>query len=150
MPGRRPLSFASLDEIMPDVERLLAGHSTVGKWSLGQICNHLAGTIRCSIEGFNARAPWIIRKTLGACVRPIVFRTGTMREGIKVPEAFLPRPGLDARAEAEALRATIALFQRSAGPFVEHPFFGKLSDDEWRKLHCIHSAHHLSFAIPSS
>ncbi|MFI5459648.1 MAG: DUF1569 domain-containing protein [Isosphaerales bacterium] len=42
MAGRRELSFASLDEVMPDVERLLAGHATVGQWSLGQICNHLA------------------------------------------------------------------------------------------------------------
>ncbi len=42
--GRRPLRFHSFDEIMPDVERLLAGHRTVGHWSLGQICHHLAST----------------------------------------------------------------------------------------------------------
>ncbi len=30
MPERRILDFASMDQIMPDVERLTAGHSTVG------------------------------------------------------------------------------------------------------------------------
>ena len=34
--GRRELSFNSLDEVMPDVERLLEGHSTVGHWSLAR------------------------------------------------------------------------------------------------------------------
>ena len=33
-PARRTLSYESIDEIMPDVERLLAGHTTVGNWSL--------------------------------------------------------------------------------------------------------------------
>jgi len=31
---RRMLDFASMDEIMPDVERLLEGHSTAGQWTL--------------------------------------------------------------------------------------------------------------------
>ena len=31
---RRPLSYDSLDQIMPDVERLLEGHTTVGNWWL--------------------------------------------------------------------------------------------------------------------
>ena len=38
---RRALSFATLDGVMPDVDHLLTGHTTVGQWSLGQICNHL-------------------------------------------------------------------------------------------------------------
>lgn len=32
-PGRRSLRYGSLDEVKPDVERLLAGHTTVGNWS---------------------------------------------------------------------------------------------------------------------
>ena len=41
-PGRRAIQFESLDEIMPEVDRLLEGHTTVGNWSLAQICRHLA------------------------------------------------------------------------------------------------------------
>ena len=39
--SRRALTFESLDRVMPDVDRLLEGHTTVGTWTLGQICNHL-------------------------------------------------------------------------------------------------------------
>ena len=50
-PGRRKLAFRRLEEIMPDVERLLVGHFTVGRWTLGQICDHLAASFRYSVEG---------------------------------------------------------------------------------------------------
>ena len=45
-PGRRTLSYGSFDEMMLDVERLLEGHTTVGNWSLAQICRHLATVMR--------------------------------------------------------------------------------------------------------
>jgi hypothetical protein len=41
-PGRRTLGYESFEEVMPDVERLLPGHTTVGDWTLAQICRHLA------------------------------------------------------------------------------------------------------------
>ena len=43
MPERRILDFASMDEIMPDVERLLEGHSTAGQWTPAQILHHPLG-----------------------------------------------------------------------------------------------------------
>ena len=49
-PGRRTLSYHSFDEVMPDVERLLAGHTTVGNWSLAQICRHLATVMRRVVD----------------------------------------------------------------------------------------------------
>jgi hypothetical protein len=148
MTGRRSLTFASLDEVMPDVDRLLEGHTTVGRWSLGQICNHLAGALRGSVKGIRFRAPWLIRQTVGRLARQRVLKSGRMATGVKIPEEFTPRPGLDARAEAEALRSALRLFNEHSGPMAEHPFFGALSRAEWDRLHCIHCAHHLSFALP--
>src|SRR4051794_14935085 len=46
MAERRDLSFTSLEDVMAEVDRLLAGHETVGRWSLGQICNHLGTSFR--------------------------------------------------------------------------------------------------------
>ena len=46
MPERRMLNFASMEEIMPDVVRLLEGYSTIGQWTLAQILHHLATSIR--------------------------------------------------------------------------------------------------------
>ena len=48
--GRRTLRFNSLDEVMPDVERLLEGHSTVGNWSLAQICRHVSTVMRRVVD----------------------------------------------------------------------------------------------------
>src|SRR5206468_12018130 len=96
-PGRRTLRFNSFDDVMPDVDRLLEGHTTVGNWSLGQICNHLAGALVASVEGFPGRAPWLVRKTLGRLKWRQIRGTGTMPAGVQLPERVRPRPGLDAR-----------------------------------------------------
>jgi hypothetical protein len=146
--ARRALAFASLDEVMPEVDRLLEGHTTVGNWSLGQICSHLARAITGSLEGFPIQAPWLLRKTLGPFYLRKILREGRMAEGIKLPEEVLPKPGLDAHAEAEALRAALLRFADHTGPPALHPFFGRMRRDQWDHLHRIHCAHHLSFALP--
>jgi hypothetical protein len=149
-PGRRPLAFATLDEVMPDVERLMEGHRTIGHWSLGQMCNHLADSFTMSVEGFPVRVPWLIRTLFGPVAKRQLFGTGRMQEGIKLPEKFLPRPGLDARAEAEALRGALKVYSAHTGALADHPMFGPLDRETWTRLHCIHCAHHLSFALPGA
>ena len=150
MANRRELKFATLDEVMPDVERLMSGHTTVGQWSLGQICNHLAMALRIPVHGYDGPLPpWFIRKVLAPFALKRLMGSGTMKTGIKVPEVFLPKPGLEARDEAESLRAALAAFAAHHGKFRDHPFFGPMTAEQWTRLHCIHCAHHLSFALPS-
>jgi Protein of unknown function (DUF1569) len=148
--ARRKLTFASLDEVMLDVDRLLRGHTTVGNWSLGQICSHLAQAFRFTIDGFppETRLPWIIRKTIGRFILWRILRTGRFTEGMRMPKKWEPVPGTDARAEAEALRAALQRFAAHTGPLVEQPLYGPVSRDVWDQFHCIHCAHHLGFAIP--
>jgi hypothetical protein len=149
MAERRTLSFSRLDEVMPEVERLLEGHTTVGNWSLGQICNHLATVFRSSVDP-PRRAPWIVRRTIGPLIRRRVLKAGAMPTGIKVPDALIPRPGLDARSEAENLRAAMDWYTALPKPPVfEHPFFGRITPEQGTRIHCIHCAHHLSFALPA-
>ena len=105
--GRRPLHFDTLVEVMPDVDQLLRGHTTLGRWSLGQICNHLTGALIGSVEGYSVRAPWLLRMTVAPLMKRKLLESGRMREGIKLPEKVLPRPGLDARIEAEGLRGAL-------------------------------------------
>jgi hypothetical protein len=87
---------------------------------------------------------------MGPFVKRQLFKTGQMREKIQLPEKFLPKPGLDARAEAEALRGALQMYSTHSGPLADHPMFGPLNRDEWTRLHCIHTAHHLSFVLPKS
>lgn len=133
---------------MPEVDRLLQGHTTVGNWSLGQILNHVSGAMIGSVDGFPVKVPWVLRTLIGPVIKRRLLSTGRMAEGIKLPKKVLPKPELDARAEAEALRAAIAGFSAHPGPFADHPLFGPMRRDEWDLLHRIHCAHHLSFVLP--
>lgn len=145
-PTRRQLSFASLDEVMPEVERLLAGHVTVGAWSLGQILDHLAFAIGRVATGPAASEPPTPEQQE---LQRHLFAGDRFPDGIELPSAFSPPPGADPRAAAEALRAAIAAFAARPAPFPAHPRLGPLTGEEWVKLHRMHCAHHLEFVVPT-
>jgi Protein of unknown function (DUF1569) len=146
MPERRRLAFASLDDVMPEVVRLLAGHVTLGSWSLGQICNHLATAIRLTLDGPPGPAGPSREQDVA---RRLFFRSDRFPDGRNAPLLLEPGPGLDAGAEAALLRAAIARCASSCGPFAAHPILGPLTKEEWTRFHCMHCAHHLEFALPS-
>ncbi|WP_435009693.1 DUF1569 domain-containing protein [Tundrisphaera lichenicola] len=146
--GRRTLTFSRLDEVMPEVDRLLKGHRTLGQWSLGQICNHLAGVIVMGVDGPPVKLPWILRKTVGPLIVGWILKKGRFPNGVKIPRKYEPKPGLDARAEAEALRAAIRLYSMHTGPMADHPLAGQIPRATWDRLECIHCAHHLGFVVP--
>jgi hypothetical protein len=146
-PGRRTLRFESLDDIMPDVDRLLAGHKTVGTWSLAQICQHVATVMRRVVD-LPASTPQDPSKWVGEDQKRQVFESGVIPEGLPGPPEVIPTETLGEPEEAERLRQTIAYYKASAGPVIPHRFFGPLSKQEWERIQLIHVAHHLSFAIP--
>jgi hypothetical protein len=147
--GRRPLEFATLDEVVPEVERLLReGHTTVGHWSLAQICRHLAATLRRVVD-LPASTPVDPSQRVSEAEKQRVLDSGQIPEGLPGPPEIMPPEGLDPHAEAEGLRAAIAHFRAAPGPAVPHRFFGPLTRDEWDRLQRIHCAHHLSFALPA-
>src|SRR4051812_6240674 len=104
MPDRRPLQFAALDDVMPEGDRLLLGHETTGTRSLAPICHPLAISMRLAVER-PAGSSWrnrLVRYTIGPMAARYVLRRGGMPAGLRMPSAALaPKPGLDARAEAE-------------------------------------------------
>jgi len=146
--GRRALRFGSLDEVMPDVERLLEGHSTVGNWSLAQVCRHLATVMRRVVD-LPASTPVDPSQWVGEGRKRQVFESGSLPEGLPGPPEVMPPEGLDAREEAEGLRRAIDHYRASPGPAIPHRLFGPLSKAEWDGLQLIHVAHHLSFAAPT-
>jgi hypothetical protein len=138
-----------LDEIMPDVDRLLEGHSTVGNWSLAQICRHLATVLRRVVD-LPASTPHDASRWVGEERKRQYFASGLIPEGIPTSPQLVPVEGLDEREEAEGLRRAIAHYEASPGPVIPHPLFGFLTREEWDRVHCIHCAHHLSFAVPAA
>ncbi len=146
-PGRRTLRYGSLDEIMPDVERLLEGHTTVGTWSLAQICRHLSTVMRRVVD-MPASTPQDPSKWVGEERKLEVLQTGMLPEGLPGPPEIMPGETLGERAEADGLRQAIAHYKASPGPVIPHRIFGPLTKEEWDRLQLIHVAHHLSFAVP--
>lgn len=143
---RRRLDFKSLDPIMPEVDRLLAGHRTIGRWSLGAICDHLARSIRLSLDAPPADAPPSREQDV---VRRLFFRSGSFPEGRDlVHPDQVPDPDVDPETAAESLRDAVARLAAHAGPFAPHPALGPMTRDEWLLFHARHAAHHLSFALP--
>jgi hypothetical protein len=148
-PGRRTIRYESLDEVMPDVERLLEGHTTVGAWSLAQICRHLAAVARRVID-LPASTPSDPSQWVGEDRKRQVIETGVIPEGLPAPPEIVPVETLGEREEAEGLRQALAYYRCSPGPVIAHRIFGPLTRAEWDKLQLIHLAHHLSFAVPTS
>ncbi|AGA29148.1 DUF1569 domain-containing protein [Singulisphaera acidiphila] len=148
MSQRRDLTFARLDEVMPDVEHLLEGHTTVGRWSLGQILHHLTAGIALSMEGEpDTSEPTRVQ---GIAYRRF-FRSGFFPEKQHASHPTLVPPRtVDTSAEAQSLSAAIQRFSASNGPFPAHPRLGPLRRGEWTRFHCMHCAHHLGFVLQNT
>jgi hypothetical protein len=146
-PGRRTLRFENLDDIMADVERLMDGHTTVGTWSLAQICRHLATATRRVVD-LPASTPHDPTHLVSEEQKRRVLESGALPEGLPGPPEIMPGEALGEREQAEGLRAALDHYRASPGPVVPHRFFGRLTREEWDRLVLIHCAHHLSFAIP--
>ncbi len=145
---RRTLTFHDVSEILPDVAHLEAGQQPVGNWTLAQICHHLAASFNGSIDGFDLRRHRIKRFLMSK--RMLAYALG---KGI--PTNYLVDPGIEPPAEVDedaaigALRSAIERYQGYTGDLQSHPLFGRMARDVWDRVHCVHSAHHLRFLIPS-
>lgn len=148
---RRKIDFVTFDALIADVQALQArGYGRVGKWSLEQCCEHLSNMMRCSLEGFEkVKLPLLVKlaKPFGAFFRRRMLKTRSMPAGFKGPDAFMPGPTSD----PAAIDTFMALCRRveTSDRFIASPVLGKMTADEWRQVHLIHGAHHLSFLVPN-
>jgi hypothetical protein len=145
--GRRTLRYESFEEVMPDVERLLAGHTTVGRWTLAQICHHLAAVLRRHVD-LPASTVFDPADRVSEETKREVLESGVLPAGITAPPGVLPGAVGGEREEAEGLRAAITYYRDSPGPAIPHRILGPLTREEWDRFELIHLAHHLSFAVP--
>jgi hypothetical protein len=147
IPARRRVRYSTLDEVVDDAARAVSANSvTTGKWSLGQILEHLAIAHDKMIDGFGFQAPLPIR-TVGRLFlkkRLLVkgltpgFRLNPRAAAVLVPDE------IDASAALEHLRQSTERLKteqkRSA-----HPFLGPMTVDECTQLCLRHAELHMSF-----
>ena len=147
---RRKLTFRSFDEVLADAERLVSSPNTktLGNWPLSQLLTHLATTINSSIDGMSAKAPWLLR-LVGPLVKWRIIKNG-MSSGFKLPKEREATAFPAASSPQEALgklRAAVGRLKQERMT-ARHPVFGKLTHEEWTRLHLRHAEMHLSFAVP--
>jgi hypothetical protein len=151
--GRRQLRFERLDDIITDIDRLQTSPhlKTLGNWNVDQILNHLAKAMTKSIDGFDNRMPAPLRLLMRVVMKRRILNKG-MTPGFKLPSKAAAEMHTPPATAAEAfanLRRAIERLQTETNR-APSPFLGRMTADEWNRLHCRHCELHLSFLVPES
>jgi hypothetical protein len=146
---KRALVFQGFPDVIAEAERLHAGgYTKAGKWDLAQVCDHLGYFMESALNGAQYRVPWLLKVLLGQMALRRIFTDRSMRVGMPTPQKPLPAPGGDEAAAVNRFREVAERFDRHSGEYHASPFFGRLTNQQWRDLQLIHCAHHLGFLIP--
>jgi len=146
---RRRIDLRSFDEVVTEVKRLQAtGYEKAGQWNLAQACRHVAGAMHAQIDGIATRVSLPERLIARFFIKDAIFRSRRLRAGVAAPvEIDAPADGDQAQALTD-LQAAITRLLAHDGTSHPHPYFGKLSNEQWRDFHLIHASHHLGFLAP--
>jgi hypothetical protein len=149
---RRNLHFKTFDQGLDEARRLAAQSvTTSGRYSYGQILEHLARTIDAVTGvGDPMPVPWYA-KIFGVLLKRFVIH-GRPRPGFKLPrdaQSFLwPTDEVSVTDGLEHLERSAEAFL-AIQSFPKHPLFGQLSFNENHQLQCRHFELHLGFVHPS-
>ena len=145
--SRRRIAFHDLAEVMPEVRRTAQGHQTVGNWSLAQICHHLAETFKGSINGFDLSKHRLKRFFMSRQILRRVLTSG-MLDNYTVNAHLNPPASVELDDAVASLEQSISAYQSYSGALKAHPLFGEMPRETWDRVHLVHCAHHLGFAVP--
>ena len=150
MSARRRLKFSNVDELAAEVRRLRPGYSQAGNWNLPQICWHLNKTVRFSMQpGATSLPKSRVERAVQWLTGRIVLTTGRVPTGISAPQRIVP-PAEASEESIDEFLASLSELMAYSGEFGIHPRFGRLSRDQYMRVHFIHSAHHLGFLTPTN
>jgi hypothetical protein len=151
---RRRLGFSTIDDLLADVERIVAAEKAgrlrrTGSWTAGQAMGHLATWINYAYEGYPFKVPWFI-KVFIRMKKGKYLREG-MPAGVRIPGVEGGTYGTEVLSTDEGaarLRQALARLQRGEPAKYESPAWGKMSAEERVALNLRHAELHLSFLHP--
>src|SRR3954469_4357395 len=124
-----------------------------GKWSPGQVVEHLALAYEVNRGVLHGQAPMTAPRWLRPIIRRFllgpVLRRGRFIPGSKTPRVFRPGP-VPAAPEPllNLLAAATSAFEADAAALgsttIDHPFFGRLPLTDFVRLQAIHTRRHSS------
>ncbi len=145
-----------LEDAIADATPANLDHGPEGKWTAAQVLEHLFLTYRNTNKGLTKclekGAPLATGSALRNNIRRfVVVDLGYFPTGRKAPERAVPQ-GMPA---AEVLRGIFPEIQQmdsgltdcerkfgSKAKLLDHPIFGPLTAQQWRKFHWVHARHH--------
>jgi hypothetical protein len=148
---RRNLRFQCYDDVLSDASRLAtAGYDRLGKWGLGQACDHLAMTMERSLDGFPSSFSLPLRVLARWVALGGILKHKQSNRKFPAPAYLDPPDSETDQAGLAKLQAVVKRLQAHTGEMRPHPVFGGVTPDQWREIHLWHSEHHLSFLIPKA
>lgn len=150
--GRRTLHFATIDELLDEIDRIVeadrAGRiRTLGSWTPGQILGHVAAWIEYGYAGYPMKpVPWFVRFVLRRQLKK--YMKQGMPSGVRIPRVAAGTYGTEdmpVEQAAERLRLALGRLQRHEPAKFDSPAFGRMSDDDRVRLNLMHAQLHLSF-----
>ena len=155
--NRRPLKFASLEEIAVEAERLHQdGYAAQGAWNLSQVCHHVADWMSFPMDGFPRANPairlvlWAMKVTMGRRQLQKILTSGSMPAGSPTLPQTIGRADEDEAAAVGQLRETVERLKQYQGAIHPSPLFGSMDYESCEALQRIHAAHHFSFLHPQA
>jgi hypothetical protein len=151
---RRKLHYQSIDELLADVDRIVAADKSgtlrrTGNWTAGQAFGHLASWINYSYEGYPMKTPWFIRVIL-RFMKKKYLRNG-MPAGVRIPgaaEGTYATQAMSTDQGAQQLRQALHRLKKGELSKFDSPAFGPMPLEERIALNLRHAELHLSFQHP--
>lgn len=153
-PGRRSLRFRTINDVLADMDRIVAAEEAgtlrqSGNWTAGQAFGHIAAWMNYAYDGYPFKVPWFIRLILRIRVRKYL-RDG-LPTGVRIPKVkggTYATQALSTEEGAAQLRRALARLAGDEPATYDNPAFGKASDEDRIALNLRHAELHLGFLQP--
>ena len=151
---RRELAFHCNGCVNADLASIEAAHiagtlAHTGNWSEGEILDHVAKMWEMAFDGFPPEStPNFAIKIIARLMKGRMTSGKTLPAGFQLPanaRFMLPTTGTSFDEGMQRMRAVLGRLDRGEQMTATSPVFGKMSHDEWMRLHLGHAQLHFGF-----
>ena len=150
MSDKRTLNFETEAEAIAEIQRLRGGHRLTGRWTLPQICYHVAvplkGELAPPVPMDLARTPE--QEAMKAGFVDFILAERRMKPEWQAAGEWIP-PATCGEADVDTFVSLLEKLRDYPHPRVVMGPIGPVSIEEFRGVNLAHAAHHLSHLIPS-
>lgn len=153
MPKLRRFELHTLNEVIDDITMLRdRGYSRGGNWTLSQVCEHVAETLRVELDGTVKPLPWIVRATVGNLTFWLfTSRTVHGLSGIPTLKQLVPTGTPNQKDDPEKIEDCLRLLAEirdRTEPIPPYPLATGVTLKKWQLMMVVHAQHHLEFLKP--